>query len=157
MIDTNANFIIKPQFNGVYESELHDGYFFYKGQNNTPNSSYERLSGIAKTDGSIVLKPVMEEFDRNGFQNGLIKCTINSRLTYINDRGEIVWQQPEIRSKQLTSLNIDCMNRGYFYANSKPNEGDLGGFGGSDNFAVKISNAENFPSNTLSIVVRPAT
>jgi hypothetical protein len=147
MIDTNARFLIKPQFNGVDETGVQDGYFFYYGN--------ERLYGIAKTDGRIVLKPVMDEFDRNGFQNGMIKCTINKKLTYINKSGIIVWQEKENKSKQLANLNTDCMTRGHFYAYSKPNEEDPGGFGGSNNFPVKISNTDKFPANTLSIVVRP--
>lgn len=148
MIDTNAHFVIKPQFEGIDESGLHDGYFFYHDYSG-------RLYGIAKTDGSIVLKPVMEGFNRNGFHNGLLSCTIDSKLTYINKSGKIVWQEKENRSKELTNLNIDCMNRGYFYAYSKPNEQDIGGFGSSDNVPQKIAATDKFPADTLSIVVRP--
>lgn len=154
IIDTNANFIIKPQFEGIDETGIINGYFFFSDWNQDKSSNYEKLYGIAKQDGSILLKPTMEDFSRNGFQNGLLTCLVNDKLTYINKEGEIIWQEPDKKLKELSNLNIDFMNRGYFYAYSKPNKKDIGGFGSSTNFPKKKSKTNNFPTKTLSVVVR---
>lgn len=154
MIDTNANFIIKPQFKGIDDVGIINGYFFFFDWNKDEKSNYDRLYGIAKIDGTIILNPVMEEFDRYCFRNGLLKCIVGDKLTYVNVDGEIVWQEHRNKSEQLSNLNIDFMNRGYFYAYSKPTKNDLGGFGSSDNFPKKISKSDNFQSNSISVIVR---
>lgn len=155
MIDTNANFIIKPQFEGIAEIGMLDGYFFFYDLNKGKNNSYNRLYGIAKKDGNILLNPIMEEFDRSGFRNGLLKCIVKGKLTYINKKGKIIWQEAKYRFRQRTNLNIDFMNRGYFYAYSTPNEEDIGGFGRSNNFPKEIPKKNNFAPKTISVGVRP--
>ncbi len=154
MIDTNANFLIKPQFNGIDEVGIINGYFFFFEWNKDKKSNYDRLYGIAKIDGTIILNPVIEEFDRYGFRNGLLKCTVSDKLTYINVDGKIVWQENRNKSEQLSNLNIDFMNRGYFHAYSKSNKNDLGGFGSSDNFPKKISKSDKFHINSIGVIVR---
>jgi len=154
MIDTNAFFLIKPQFEGIDEIGIINDCFFFSDWNQDKNSNYDKLYGIAKKDGSVLLKPTMQEFDRNGFQNGLLTCLVNNKLTYINNEGKIIWQASDNKIKQLTNLNIDFMNRGYFYAYSKPNKKDIGGFGSSENIPKKISRTDNFTPKTLSVSVR---
>lgn len=154
MIDTNAIFLIKPQFEGIDEIGIINNYFFFSDWNQDKNSNYDKLYGIAKKDGSILLKPTMQEFNRNGFQNGLLTCLVNNKLTYINNEGKIIWQASDNKIKQLTNLNIDFMNRGYFYAYSKPNKKDIGGFGSSENIPKKNSSTDNFTPKTLSVSVR---
>ena len=72
----------------------------------------------------------MQEFDRNGFVNGLIKAVIDDKLSYINKNGDIVWKQQDDTSKALKPLNIDFMNRGYFYAYSTPKNTEADESGG---------------------------
>jgi len=154
LLDTNANFIIEPKFEDIDDIGVVDNYFFFAETNTDEKSNYDKLYGIAKIDGSIVLKATMQQFDRSGFQYGLLKCMLDNKLTYINNKAEIVWQASDNKLKQLTNLNIDFMNRGYFYAYSKPNKKDTGGFGKSANLPKPISKSDNFPSNILSIIVR---
>lgn len=154
MIDTNALFLIKPQFEGIDEIGIINNYFFFSDWNQDKNSNYDKLYGIAKKDGSVLLKPTMQEFNINGFQNGLLTCLVNNKFTYINNEGEIIWQASDNKIKQLTNLNIDFMNRGYFYAYSKPNKKDIGGFGSSENIPKNISSTNNFRPKTLSLSVR---
>jgi len=154
LIDTNANFIIKPQFSGIDDAGMIDDYFFFFEETAHEKSGYDKLTGIAKKDGSILLKPIMQEFDRGGFINGLLKCVVNGRLTYINQAGNIIWQESEIKSKQFSNLNIDFMNRGYFYAYSLPDKKEhSGGWAESENIPQKVSRSSNFQTNTLSILV----
>jgi len=154
MIDTNAFFLIKPQFEGIDEIGIIDDYFFFFDWNQSKNGNYDKLYGIAKKDGRILLKPTMQKFNRNGFQNGILTCLVNNKLTYINKEGNVVWQASDNKLKQLTSLNIDFMNRGYFYAYSKPNKNDIGGFGSSENIPQNITSTDNFTPNTLSVSVQ---
>jgi hypothetical protein len=154
MIDTNAFFLIKPQFEGIDEIGIIDDYFFFFDWNQDENSNYDKLYGIAKKDGSILLKPTMQKFNRNGFQNGILTCLVNNKLTYINKEGKVIWQASDNKLKQLTNLNIDFMNRGYFYAYSKPNKNDIGGFGSSENIPQNITSTGNFTPNTLSVSVQ---
>lgn len=156
LIDTNANYIIKPQFDGIDEIGLIDDYFFFEEHNPDNKSDYENLIGLARTDGSILLKAIMQEFDRNGFKNGLLKCIIDGKLSYIDKSGKIVWQEKSNETTQVSNLNIDYMNRGDFYANSLPNKKEhSGGWAESKNSPKKISKASGYPVNTLSIVVKP--
>jgi hypothetical protein len=155
IIDTNANFIFKPQFDGINDIGMIDDYFFFTQINPDKKSEYYELTGIAKKDGSIIFKPIIQEFDKQGFQNGLLKCKINNKLAYINTKGEIVWQETYNINKKLNYLNIDFMNRGYFYANSKSQEGEIINYKNLRKNPEKISKSDNIPSNSIMIVVRP--
>lgn len=156
LIDTNANFIIKPQFSGIDEIGLIDNYFFFEEHNPDQKGGYDNLIGVARTDGSILIKPIMQEFDRDGFKNGLLKCVIDGKLSYIDKSGKIVWQKKSDESTQLSNLNIDYMNRGYFFAYSLPDKKEhSGGWAESKNHPKKISKVSDFPVNTFGIVVKP--
>lgn len=155
MIDTNGIFIIKPQYNGIDEIGLLGNYFFTREESSDENSDYDELFGIVRKDGSTLLKPTLLNFDRNGFKNGLLKCVIKEKLAYVDESGQIIWEEKKDSQKNISNLNIDVMNRGYFYAHSKPHKRDLGGFGGSDNEPQPISKKNNFPENKLSVIVTP--
>ncbi len=157
LIDTTANFIIEPKFDGIDYVGLMGDYFFFSEQIQLANEESEKLYGIAQKDGSIVLEPTMQLFDKKGFKNKTLLCIIKGRLSYINEQGKIIWQELDENPKPLSRLNIDYMNRGYFYAYSEPNEEDLGGFGSSGNTPKKIAKNESFPIKSLSVVVRPET
>lgn len=155
LIDTNANFVLQPTFLAIEQIDTVNNYLFYTERNLKSTSDYPELYGIAKTDGTIISKPIIQDFDRTGFKDSLLQCTIDGRLAYINKRGKIIWQQEDHCLKKLTDVNIDFMNRGYFYAHSEPNKNDLGGFGKSDNDAHKIALQDTFQPNSLSVVVKP--
>ena len=79
---------------------------------------------------------------------------VNDKFPYINKNGDLIWQ-PIDSSKKLKSLNIDFMNRGYFYAYSTPKnseDDDGGGWAISSNKPQKILKAD-FPANILSIII----
>ena len=151
IIDTSGNFVLQPQYYNIDRVGLVDGYFFYT--NDAEND--KTLFGISDLNGNIICKPIMKEFDRSGFVNGLIKAIINEQLTYINKNGEIVWKQKEDTLESLQYLNIDFMNRGYFYAYSSPKNSEAdesGGWATSSNKPNKITNL-NFLNNLLTITI----
>ncbi len=153
LIDTNANFIIKPRFDRIDDVGIMDNYFFFQ-QYVRDSVRSGRFYGVASEDGNILVKPVMDDFDRNGFQGGLLWCIINHKISYVNRVGDIVWQQAEDKIKQVENLNIDFMKRGYFYAYSKPDKNDLGGFASNNNGPSKNKKTKNFTPGVLSVSVR---
>jgi len=148
IVDVNGKYVVEPKYDNIHEIGIIDNYFFY----GIDVKEDEKLYGIATLDGKNIIDPIIQDFDNSGFVNGLLKTIVNQRLTYIDKSGNIVWQEKQETNNILKTLNIDYMNRGYFYAYSKPNNNDIGGFGGSRNFPLTIT-TENFPINTLSIVV----
>ena len=152
LLDKKLKFLVEPKFNGIDEVGLVGDYFFYK--ESSPDSTFENVYGIASTDGEIILKGIMQWFDRTGFHDGLLKCVIDGDLAYVNRKGGIVWRQQRKLSAP-SKLNIDFMNRGYFYAFSKPVKGDLGGFGGSDNYPKKVKKTDRYAFKDLRVIVRP--
>ena len=156
IVDTNANYVMQPKFTNIDNVGIVNGYIFFSEDSEMDYDDEGRPTGIAKIDGGVILSPKMNSFERNGFVNGLIKCIIGKKLTYINKSGAIVWQEKINTEHGLSFLNIDMMNRGYFYAYSEESKDDAGGFGGSNNSPKKVSN-NSFPKNKLSIEVSSNT
>ncbi len=153
IVDTNGSIIIEPKYDLIDETGLADSFFFFGVESYDDEEG--DLFGIAALNGKKILNPIMQQFDRTGFHNGLLKAIINSRLTYIDKAGNIVWQEKITPATALEALNIDFMNRGYFYAQSKPHEDDLGGFGRNENAPKPLVAAAGFPADKLSVVVKP--
>lgn len=146
IIDTTGRFVVNPQFENIHPLGVVGKYFFY--------SKYEGLYGIADLTGNRITGPMMSQFDPAGFVNGLLLAIVNGRLTYINEKGKVVWQQKD-EDHKLKPLNIDYMNRGYFHAYSTPTsigEDDSGGWYSSPNKPRKIS-AGQFPGGQLAITI----
>lgn len=118
LIDRNANFIVKPTFKTIHEFGIDkDCYFF---SNDT--LSDKKLYGIADLDSKILLNPCISSFSDKGFINGLVSCTIEGKLSYVNKEGEIIWQEKVI-DYPLKKMNIDYMNSPSYYAiNFDPND-----------------------------------
>lgn len=137
IIDTAGNFRSRYRYYEVDEVGIVDGYFFFAAE----KADGAKLFGIADVDGNEICKPVIEVYDNKGFKNGLLRASIDGRMAYINKKGNIVWQQRKDPSLKLQYLNIDYMNRGYFYAYSSmgdPETGHSGGWALSSNTPKKI-------------------
>lgn len=150
IIDTMGNFVVQPQYEEIDRAGIVNGYFFFSEEKDD-TARY----GVSDLKGNVVIKAIMSEFDRNGFVNGLLKAVINDKLTYINKKGAIVWQQEEEKSTSLKPLNIDFMNRGYFYAYSSPKNSATdysGGWATSLNKPKTIS-VKAFPNDTLAVTI----
>ncbi len=153
LLDTTMNFLINPSFDGIHECGIVDGYFFYEEKNENKKSASNILMGVAKTDGTRLTKAIMEDVDVSGFHNGLLKCSIHKKLTYINTQGKIIWQEEKSENEPLKNMNIDYMNRGYFYAASAPHK--KGASRENGNYPVPLT--IKLPSGKLSLIVYPDT
>jgi hypothetical protein len=152
IIDTLGNFVISPQYKKIDLTGIANGYFYF-----TNDDSDTALFGISNLKGKVIIPPVMQQYDRNGFANGLIKAIINNKLTCINTNGDIVWHEEEDTTR-LKLLNIDFMNRGYFYAYSTPKHteaNDSGGWAVSSNRPHKITESR-FPDKLLALIIDTA-
>ncbi len=150
IIDTTGRFIIKPMYEEITKVNVAENYFLF-----SETDDDNKLYGIADLSNKIIVKPSFHDFDQNGFINGLLKTISNNRLTYINRKGEIVWQAFESKAT-IKKLNIDYMNRGYFYAYSSiKNSGEdfSGGWATSSNRPDKRVNQLKFEKNIFAIKI----
>lgn len=146
LIDTNGNFVIKPQYAGI---ELMDpNYFFFTRPNGS--ISFQELNGVSSIDGRILIEPIIQEYDKKGFQNGLLKCIIDNKTCYINLHGKVVWR--ERNRSELYNLNIDYMQTNYFLADSHPKNHRR--HTSSGNYPKAINRHLNLPSDKLSLIIR---
>ena len=148
IIDINGNYIVAPKYDLINEIGVVNGYFYYGIENDEETT----LWGVANINGTSIIDPKLKEFDVEGFKNGILKTSIDDKLVYFNEKGEIIWKEIESKELKLKNLDIDFMNRGYFSAYSKPNKNDLGGYGTSRNIPKQITN-EKFPNKQLSLIV----
>lgn len=152
IIDTSEHFVIKPQYEKIDEVGIIDSLFYFS--NYLGNDKYHY--GVANLNNTVIIKPIIEEFDKQGFINGLLKTIIDDKITFINRAGTIVWQANEDTTTSLKEMNVDFMNRGYFYAYSSPKnsaEDNSGGWATSKNKPQKIKAQSLFKKNELSITI----
>lgn len=153
LIDTNANFLIPPTYQGIDENSRTDDYFFFK-ESSPSQKSENILYGVSGIDGKIWIKPVLSNFDRSGFHGGILKGVVDHKLTYFDREGKVIWQQAENESRGLLPLNIDCQRAGSFTAHSEHTSPNEGGYAGSGNDQRDIKDASRFPEGLLSLQVR---
>ena len=127
IIDTNGTFIVSPQYGSIKEVNVTERYFFF-------STGEEKLYGIADFNGNVLVKPTIERYDSKGFADGILKVTIDDKLSYINKEGRIIWQE---KDAPFSDINIDFMRSGYYYFCGK-------------NRKIK---KDGFKKNTLSIVI----
>ncbi len=158
LIDTNGNYILKPQYRDLDDIAIDGDYIYFSENYSDSNGIYHNTIGIVKTDGRIILQPQTEGYVREGFRDGVLNCYINNKSTYINTSGKIIWQGKELKDESMiqkpAALNIDFMHRAYFEAYSKPKPDYRGGgWAESSNYPKQIPSGSNFQSSSLSIKV----
>jgi WG containing repeat len=157
-IDTAGNFLSQPKvFTDIHDSRLTrvGDIIFVEEDISVESPNYSYRYGFWNSKNNTSVSPTYHDIDMNGFNNDLIYAMKDGITYYINSKGEVIWQGTESKTTAIANLNIDYMNRGYFYAYSKPSKKDLGGFGGSHNFPQKILKSDNLPPKILSVVVHP--
>ena len=150
IVDINGNYVVTPKYDLINEIGVVNGYFYYGIEKD--EDEVTTLWGVANINDISIIDPKLKEFDVDGFNKGILKTSIEDKLVYFNEKGEIIWKEIESKELKLKNLDIDFMNRGYFSAYSKPNKKDLGGYGISRNIPKKIKN-EKFPAKKLSLIV----
>ena len=119
----------------------------------TRNPQYSYAYGFMNTANKALIAPVYHDIDINGFSQDLIHVAKDGLDEYINQAGRSVWQQRKTSAKNEV-LNIDFMNRGYFYASSKYKK-ELAGYGGwghSENEAKPLSTEIDHSKKALQLV-----
>ena len=111
IIDSTCTYIISPKYHSIRSIGINEKFFFYANEEIDGVTLY----GLAKLDGTIITEPLFNEV--SNYSNGLFSVEIENRLSYINTKGEIIWQEKE----DIAALyfNIDYINFGLFYANKE--------------------------------------
>ncbi len=116
IIDINGNFVIKPIYD-IAQVEIMDNMFLYK----EADSGKDDLYGIRDLKDNVIVQPIIQKFDRIGFYNGLLRTSINNRVTYINKLGDIVWQQKTDTNQVLKKVNRESVDNSHFPVTSLGN------------------------------------
>lgn len=154
LIDTSGSFLIKPHFESIEAPGFVGDYFFFTGGNPEAKSLNERYYGFADRNGNVIVNSIMEDYDRDGFVNGLLECVVDKKRTFINEHGKIVWQAVPENQKEKEALNIDYMSRGYCYARSMSGRNNTGhGYSDDRNYPKRIQANQNFAPKSLSFIL----
>jgi hypothetical protein len=149
VIDTAGIQVIGRTFKDIHRASIGSSYIFFGDEGGFPDNP---VYGIADSMGDVLLQPVMENFDERGFVNGLLSAYIDEKHVYINGRGEIVWEGDTRQLADNKPMNIDYMNRGYFYALGY----DTTSYSYPDHYAhqQQITAVNNFPEG-FSLIAMP--
>lgn len=109
VIDLSGKVVLTTPYEEVYEF-LHDDLLFFTDNENEDAPCY----GVMDMSGKVLIPPSMQYFNPTGFDNGLLWGYVNNRLRYYDLLGKVVWQEAD-NENSTQGLNIDYMNRGYFY------------------------------------------
>ena len=143
VIDTNGHFVVPPKYHAIHEVGIIGQYLFF-GINDENRSGHHQNKkyGIATLNGDTILQPMIHYFSDKGFENGLLISEINDKFTYINQQGEIVWQEQKVKTDDISVQDIDFMNEVYL--------------AGKGAHALKDLNRHKFPKNEISVKVTRA-
>lgn len=143
IVDTNANYIFPPMEDDI--ELIVEDYFFFKDW---------KKYGIGRLDGTIIFSDKLDNFDKNGFQHGLLMGEMGDKLIYLDEQGEIVWKEQKAPVDTLVKpMYIDYMNEAwYYYAKSKVKQTAVGYPTTSKHLPQPMLPAQQFPANKLSII-----
>jgi hypothetical protein len=150
VIDTTARVLLKTTYKHIHPEHLIDGqYLFFQGKGNDSEGS---RYGLINLQGKVLISPILQDFDRRGFVNNLLKAVVDNKVAYFTRDGQKIWQDIIDEKRDLSPLNIDYMNRGYFYANY-----DYTGHPGESRHVEpkEVTDENTFSKNSLSIVADP--
>lgn len=142
-IDTNGRQIteaLASEYLQDYRTERNNNIVHLAEDISTESERYEYKYGFWDLSEGKVIDPKFHFINYGGFSRKLISAMEDERYGYIGHDGKWVWRQKRTTKKGRT-LNIDFMNRGYFYASSKKLDhlSGYGGYGGSGNNSKKMS------------------
>jgi hypothetical protein len=120
IIDTNARYVVPPKYNMISFPDSSVDYFFFSVPNN--KKKYSDLYGVASITNKVIIQPIMEDFEKRGFTNGLLSATVNNRKTCFNKQGKIVWQEPVDDEHVIRSVNIDYIGYSAYRVSTEPED-----------------------------------
>ncbi|HEV7782271.1 MAG TPA: WG repeat-containing protein [Chitinophagaceae bacterium] len=142
-IDTNGTILAKP----MHEDKVDFGQMIRKGDMiflqkdiSVENKNYSYSYGFWDTRNDVIVKPTYHDIAMDTEGEELIYAMKDGKVIYLSPSGKKIWEQ-EDTGEQNAFLNIDHMNRGYYYASSKYKKelAGSGGWGGSSNGSKTIS------------------
>jgi len=152
IIDTTGNFIIRPKYSQIHYPGVMGNIFFFSLPSDDEASS--RLIGIGHLNGTTIMEPKMNRFHYTGFVNGLLKCWIDDKLTYVDPNGNIVWQESSDPRSGLMPYNIVRTSGSDYTAYSKPQRKNRsGGWYASDNYPRRLERNADFQEDLLNVKI----
>lgn len=156
-IDTTGKFVSQPKtFSEIDYDHLYrvGNVIFFEEDISVENPRYSYRYGFWNSENNAIVNPTYHDLDMNGFDNDVIYAMKDGRKYYITNTGQVIWKEGKSGTKN-TFLNIDFMNRGYYYASSKYKKelAGFGGWGGSDNQSKPITSETNKFPKQLQIFV----
>lgn len=156
-IDTTGKFVSQPKtFSEIDYDRLYrvGNVIFFEEDISVENPRYSYRYGFWNSKNNATVNPTYHDLDMNGFDNDVIYAMKDGRKYYITKTGQVIWKEGKSGTKN-TFLNIDFMNRGYYYASSKYKKelAGFGGWGGSDNQSKPMTSQTNQSSKQLQIFV----
>lgn len=156
-IDTSGNFVAAPyNFNNIdynFVERVGDILFIVRDIS-VENDHYSYAYGFWNIRTNAYVPPKFHEIAKNDFDKELIPIVIDGLLGYILPNGEIVWMEQQ-QKEFLHQLDIDFMNRAYFYASSKrlTELNGFGGWGGSQNNSKSLEVSDRFQSDSIQVYI----
>ena len=141
IIDTNARFIIQPQYTHISFQDSTPDYFFF----GVPAEDYISKYGIADLNNRVIIPPILKDPYYGGFENGLFKVLVKHRLNYFNPQGQIVWKENE---QDTWPLNTEWMDHSDYKVSLSP-ENPNSEYYYSPTPYRKITAADHFVQNEL--------
>lgn len=157
-IDPKGEFVITPKtfdFEFDYVSRSGKTLIFHQDIS-AVSDKYSYQYGFWDIESNTTVKPQYHNF-RFLKESDLIYVIKDGVSGYINKQGKNIWKEHHTQNKGKKKLNIDYMNRGYFYASS-PYKKELAGYDGwgtSENSYKKVKNIDIVESNKLVVYVDP--
>lgn len=123
-IDTNGRALTQAfVLDVIDERNLHrrGDFVLLQRDISTRNSTYSYTFGFLNLRNGALVEPRFHYVDIANAKSNMIYAMIDGVGLYIDNTGRTIWQEDD-SSKEPTFLNIDFMNRGYFYARSRSRE-----------------------------------
>lgn len=157
-IDSTGKYVIEPHalkqvdFDHVYRN---GDVLLLEEDISVENKRYAYRYGFWNTNNNAIVKPRFHYMNDGGFRDGVVLVATNEKGSYIDASGKLLKQEHNAKAKG--KLNIDHMNRGYYYASSKYKQ-ELGGFGGwgsSENRSKPLAPGSEFLPGKLQVLIKP--
>lgn len=158
-IDTMGKYVVEPKDIGFGYRDLYwrGKIVFIKEDISVDSDKYSYRYGFWNISTGQIINPQFHDINFSEFTEDLIYVMEDDRMGYIDKQGNYVWREKKIEQVSHGGVNIDYMNRGYFYASSPYKEelAGFGGWGGSGNDFKLISNSTKFKNGKLNMIVNP--
>jgi hypothetical protein len=147
-IDTNGKILLTPRKLTYNQGLYKDSVLYFMNWDSATGAGYWDL----KTN--TVVSPSYTWVDyTTGFSQGLLLVGMHRKVAYVDRTGKVVWQQEEATFVRQR-MDIDYMNRGYFYVSESTQPDDEKGYEGVSYSYMHLGD-DSFPANTFAVLAKP--